>query len=40
MSHIRSILVPVDFSGASERALVSARDVATTFGATIHLRGL
>ena len=37
MSHIQSILVPVDFSAASERALASARDLAAAFGATIHL---
>ena len=37
MSHIRLILVPVDFSAASERALASAREVAAAFGATIHL---
>ena len=37
MSHIQSILVPVDFSAASERALASARGLADAFGATIHL---
>ena len=37
MSHIQSILVPVDFSAASARALASARDLAAAFGATIHL---
>ena len=37
MSHIQSILVPVDFSAASERALATARDLAAAFGATIHL---
>ena len=37
MSHIQSILVPVDFSTASDRALATARDLATAFGATIHL---
>jgi nucleotide-binding universal stress UspA family protein len=37
MSHITSILVPVDFSAASQRALASARDLATASGATIHL---
>ena len=37
MSHIKSILVPVDFSAASARALASARDLAAAFGATIHL---
>lgn len=37
MSHITSILVPVDFSAASLRALASARDLATASGATIHL---
>ena len=37
MSHIKSILVPVDFSPASQRALAAARDLATAFGATIHL---
>jgi nucleotide-binding universal stress UspA family protein len=37
MSHIQSILVPVDFSDASQRALASARELAATSGATIHL---
>jgi nucleotide-binding universal stress UspA family protein len=37
MSHIKSILVPVDFSAASQRALAAARDLATASGATIHL---
>jgi nucleotide-binding universal stress UspA family protein len=37
MSQIQSILVPVDFSAASERALASAREFAAAFGATIHL---
>ena len=37
MPHIQSILVPVDFSAASARALASARDLAAAFGATIHL---
>jgi nucleotide-binding universal stress UspA family protein len=37
MSRIKSILVPVDFSAASQRALAAARDLATAFGATIHL---
>ena len=37
MSHIKSILVPVDFSAASLHALASARDLATASGATIHL---
>ena len=37
MSHIKSILVPVDFSAAAQRAIAAARDFATAFGATIHL---
>ena len=37
MSHIHSILVPVDFSVESERALAFARELATAFGASIHL---
>ena len=37
MSRIRTILVPTDFSGASDRALTYARSLADAFGATIQL---
>ena len=37
MSTIRTILVPIDFSAASDRALAYARTLAEPFGATLHL---
>ena len=37
MQRIRNILVPTDFSAASDRALAYARDIADAVGATLHL---
>jgi nucleotide-binding universal stress UspA family protein len=37
MANVTKLLVPVDFSDFSERALAVAADVAQKFGATIHL---
>ena len=37
MSTIRTILVPTDFSTASDRALACARTIADAFGAALHL---
>jgi nucleotide-binding universal stress UspA family protein len=37
MRRITTILVPTDFSAASDRALAYARDIADAFGATLHL---
>ena len=37
MPRIKTILVPTDFSAASEHALAYARDLADASGATIHL---
>jgi len=37
MSRIKNILIPVDFSNASKRALRYARELADTFEATLHV---
>ena len=37
MRPIKTILVPTDFSAASDRALAYAREIADGFGATLHL---
>ena len=37
MINVRKLLVPVDFSDFSERALAVAADLAEKFGATLHL---
>jgi len=37
MTNVTKLLVPVDFSDFSERALAVAADLAQTFGATLHL---
>ena len=37
MATIRNVLVPTDFSPASDRAVAYARAVANAFGATLHL---
>jgi universal stress protein A len=37
MQRINTILVPTDFSAASDRVLAYARDIADAFGATLHL---
>ena len=37
MSHIKNILVPVDFSSASKHALRYACELAETFDATLHV---
>src|SRR2546423_15717345 len=37
MANVTKLLVPVDFSDYSERALAVAADLAQKFGATIHL---
>ena len=37
MQRIKTILVPTDFSAASDRALAYAREIADAFGATLHL---
>lgn len=37
MQPIKTILVPTDFSAPAERALAYARDLADTYGASLHL---